>query len=578
MLNEKDTKEKEMQMLLSAPTETEQIVSAFASLPSNAVTVNVIEWMKQGTVMVWRKKKCVATILKQGQHGRPKYRLFELSNDNLWLQWYSDQKTLLESKLFVPSFDNVYNIKHLFSKKKKKKVILKIGIGEESEMENENLQKCSLTIQYTCFAKTRKVSKLNITCKQVEDANLWYFGLSNLVLLCRFVFFSSLFFFFFFKKKGRKNKTKQKMQRQGNNVTTVHHLEATIQKHNSIDHAVVLYALQELSCNCVQNIAYVSTTIHVCVFNRQYEQNFEKLLKMYHNLHRQYKRSVDLFRQLELSPTVDPTKPVFGQIKTVLQSFHQRLAQICDQLQQYCTLFLSPLSDADHPHRYDTPLFDRYSRFAQNMTKTNKSNWITFESEEENESEIEHESEDGDVNVHQEEEDDEKYKNEDEEDDEEDNETADGHKEKIAKETIETEDSQSPKEISKNRYQLLADIHVQLISIFIDLHAWMSKIQIVTFFPYFRSFYVCFYFTFFHIFICIFCDCKLFSIHAICRNRFPTLPTKSFHTQEKAQKWAVLLRKEKKKRVILKTHITKDLRNPLQRKMLQTDKKKKVEK
>ncbi|ETO13826.1 hypothetical protein RFI_23543 [Reticulomyxa filosa] len=227
--------------------------------------------------------------------------------------------------------------------------------------------------------------------------------------------------------------------------------------------------------------------------SRKYERNFEKLLKMYHNLCRQYKRSVHRFRQLELSSTVDLTKPVFVQIQSVLHSFHQRLAQIHDQLQQYYTLFLNPLSDTSSPHGYDTSLFDRHIHFVQNVAKINKLDWTAFESESEsedgNEDDIEHEGEGGDVNVHQEE--DGKYKHEDEDEDDDDdeenkekNESAGEKKEQITKDAVETEETQSPKEATKNRYQFLADIHVQLISIFIDLHSWASKIQIVVSSPY----------------------------------------------------------------------------------------------
>merc|ERR1712228_768139 len=116
---------------------------------------NVIESMEQGT-----------TLLKYGKYGKPKYKMFHLSADHKYLEWYSQKKSSQETRIRI-------------------KDIKKISIGSDSKVvqktKKKDLHETSFTIFYGKPKDSEKMWKnLTVTAKNDKEAFVWAQGLKIL--------------------------------------------------------------------------------------------------------------------------------------------------------------------------------------------------------------------------------------------------------------------------------------------------------------------------------------------------------------------------------------------------------------
>merc|ERR1712083_90947 len=125
------------------------------SLDDEKEDEDVIESMEQGT-----------TLLKYGKYGKPKYKMFHLSQDHKYLVWFSQKKSSEETRIRI-------------------KDIKKISIGSESKVvqktKKKDLHETSFTIFYGKPTDSEKMGKhLTVTAKNDKEAFVWAQGLKIL--------------------------------------------------------------------------------------------------------------------------------------------------------------------------------------------------------------------------------------------------------------------------------------------------------------------------------------------------------------------------------------------------------------
>merc|ERR1712083_777831 len=125
------------------------------SLDDEKEDEDVIESMEQGT-----------TLLKYGKYGKPKYKMFHLSQDHKYLVWFSQKKSSEETRIRI-------------------KDIKKISIGSESKVvqktKKKDLHETSFTIFYGKPTDSEKMWKhLTVTAKNEKEAFVWAQGLKIL--------------------------------------------------------------------------------------------------------------------------------------------------------------------------------------------------------------------------------------------------------------------------------------------------------------------------------------------------------------------------------------------------------------
>jgi len=324
----------------------------------------------------------------------------------------------------------------------------------DSDINQLNVQTCSLTVEYTSVANNQKQS-LNVTCKQLEDAKLWYFGLSHLIDMCQ----------------------------HGQNITTQRNVEAAVEKHKGMNNAIVLLAMKEMSAggDILRSRRLWKKKTQSC----QNDSNYVKLMNQHNVLRREWKWCVDQMNKLKKRNIVDSNALIFTKIQTILQTFDVSLWRIHNELLAYCEHYIENMkepihfndenSEHDHkngnvntisspPEEYQNRLMVPLSSFEKpwNMEQID----IPATSEQSKRASSTSESDMHSTAFIQ-------TKN-------------DFQNEELneKKRSNEKEEDVSPYVTIKNRYQVIADVHIELVSLLVDLYAWKAKIRKVVWEPF----------------------------------------------------------------------------------------------